>query len=346
MARKVGEQTIIFDKKISISETFSVGGPMEGKGPLGKDFDIIFEDDCLGEKTFEKGECMMLRKCIENLLRKGKFTQSDIDIIIGGDLLNQIITTTFAAENFDMMYWGIYSACSSFSEAIQIASTAIEAGVAKNIIACATSHFSTAERQYRNPLELGSQSKSTAQRTATASGAVVLREGGSGPYITGMTVGKIVDFDQKDAADMGTAMAPAAAHTILKHFSDTGTSFSDYDMVYTGDLAKVGLGILTDMLKQMNYDPSGRLNDCGHMLFDCINQHADCGGSGAGCSASVFSGHIFKKLKSGELNKILFVPTGALLSTTSSYQKNSIPCIAHAVVIENKFRGEVKRGKK
>ena len=332
MARKVGEQTVYFDNKITIAEVSSAVGPMEGNGPLGKDFDLVFEDDCLGESTFEKGECMMLRKCVENLLRKGKFTQSDIDLIIGGDLLNQIITTTFAAENFDMMYWGVYSACSSFSEALQIASTAIEAGVVKRAVACSSSHFSTAERQYRNPLELGSQSKAT----ATASGAVVLQAGGSGPVITGMTIGKIIDFDRKDAADMGTAMAPAAAHTILTHFKDTNTSFADYDMVYTGDLAKVGLGILSDMLKMHGYDPSGRLNDCGHMLFDCVKQHADCGGSGAGCSSSVFCGHIFPKLKNKELGRILFVPTGALLSTVSSYQKNSIPCIAHAVVIENK----------
>ncbi len=336
MGKKIGNQTVYFQNPISIAEVSSAVGPMEGKGPLGKDFDLIFEDDCLGESTFEKGECMMLRKCIENLLKKGKFTQNDIDILIGGDLLNQIITTTFAAEKFDMMYWGIYSACSSFSEALQVASVAIEAGAAEKIIACTSSHFSTAERQYRNPLELGSQSKATAQRTATAAGAVVLKKGGSGPYITAMTAGKIIDFDQKDSADMGTAMAPAAAHTILTHFRDTGTSFDDYDMVYTGDLAKVGLGILTDILKSEGYDPKGRLEDCGHLLFDCTTQHADCGGSGAGCCSSVFCGHIYPKLKSGKLKKILFSPTGALLSTVSSYQKNSIPCISHAVVIEGK----------
>ncbi len=334
MARKVGSQTVYFDRPVTIYETSSVAGPMEGKGPLGKDFDIIFEDDCLGESTFEKGECMMLRRCLENLLKKSRLTQSDIDLIIGGDLLNQIITTTFAVSKFDVCYWGIYSACSSFSEALQIASTAIEAGVADKIIACSSSHFSTAERQYRNPLELGSQSKATAQRTATSAGAVVLKKGGSGPYITAMTKGKIIDFDQKDAADMGTAMAPAAAHTILTHFRDTGTGFDDYDMVYTGDLASVGLGILTDMLIKEGYDPKGKLDDCGHMLFDCNSQHADCGGSGAGCCSGVFSGHIYPKIKSGKLRKVLFAPTGALLSTVSSYQKNSIPCISHAVVIE------------
>lgn len=334
MARKVGSQTIYFDEKISIHEVSSAVGPMEGKGPLGRDFDLVFEDDCLGESTFEKGEIMMLRRCIENLMRKGRITQSDIDLIIGGDLLNQIITTTFAAKNFDLMYWGIYSACSSFSEALQIGSTAIEAGVAEKLIACSSSHFSTAERQYRNPLELGSQSKATAQRTATASGAVILKKGGNGPYITAMTTGKITDFDRKNMADMGTAMAPAAAHTIITHFRDTDTTFADYDMVYTGDLAKVGLAILTDILKSEGYDPDGRLEDCGHMLYDCNTQHADCGGSGAGCCSGVFCGHIYPKLKNGKYKKVLFAPTGALLSTVSSYQKNSIPCISHAVVIE------------
>ncbi|MBE6037997.1 MAG: stage V sporulation protein AD [Anaerofustis stercorihominis] len=336
MAKKIGEQTIVFDEKISISQTASVVGPMEGQGLLGNDFDLVVSDDCLGESTFEKGECMMLKTSIDTLMRKGKFTQSDIDIIIGGDLLNQLITTTFTALNYDMMYWGIYSACASFAQALQIGSTAIESGAVNRVIACTSSHFSTAERQYRTPLELGSQSKSTAQRTVTGAGCVSLEKGGSGPYITHMTIGKIVDFDQKDAANMGTAMAPAAAHTILRHFRDTGTSFDDYDMVYTGDLAKIGLDILTDILTMEGYNPCGRLNDCGHMIYDTTKQHAETGGSGAGCSSSVFAGHIYRKLKNKELEKILFVPTGALLSTVSSYQKNSIPSIAHAVVISNK----------
>lgn len=333
MAFRKAEQTVYFDEKITIGSVSSIGGPVEGKGPLGKEFDIILEDDCLGECTFEKGESMMLTKCIENLLRKSRLSQSDIDLIIGGDLLNQIITTTFAVKNFDIAYWGIYSACSSFSEALQAAAVCLEAKAADKVIACSSSHFSTAERQYRSPLELGSQTKATAQRTATASGAAVLERDGNGPVITSMTYGKIIDFGMKDPADMGTAMAPAAAHTILTHFRNTGTSFKDYDMVYTGDLAKVGLGILRDIMKKEGYDHEGRLEDCGHILFDCNTQNADCGGSGAGCCSGVFCAHIYPRIISGEYRRILFAPTGALLSTVSSYQKNSIPCISHAIEI-------------
>ena len=335
MARRIGKQTIAFDKQISVLSTASVVGPMEGEGPLGKYFDVVLTDDECGEDSYEKAETCMLTKAYDIALRKAKMSKNELDLFIGGDLLNQIIATTFAVEQYDVPYWGVYNACSTFSLAIQIASTAIEAGGMRKVMASASSHFSSAERQYRTPLELGCQNPITAQRTTTAAGCCILGESGQGPYVTQITTGRIIDFDVKDPFNMGTAMAPAAADTILAHFKDTGTSFEDYDLVVTGDLASMGLEITENILKLEGYHPKNNFTDCGKMIFDPENQKVDLGGSGAGCSASVFAAVLYEKLKSRKLNNVLLVPTGALLSPTSSLQKQSIPCIAHAVALSN-----------
>ncbi len=335
MAIKIGKQTVQFERPISIFSTSSVVGPFEGQGPLSQYFDMILQDDICGQDSYEKAETCILEKAYDTLFNKTNVAKKDIDLIIGGDLLNQIIATTFAVEKYEIPFWGVYNACSTFSLSMQIGAMAIESGAMQKVIVSACSHFSTAERQYRTPLELGSQNPPTAQRTVTAAGSCLLTNDNAPPYIRQITIGKILDFDIKDPFNMGTAMAPAAADTIITHFKDTNTTFKDYDMVVTGDLAQLGSDITKSMLHMEGFDPFDNFNDCGQMIYDKESQKVDCGGSGCGCSSSVFSGYLFKMLKERQLNKILFIPTGALLSPTSYLQKQSIPCIAHAVVISN-----------
>lgn len=335
MAKKIGKQTIQFDKNINICTAASIVGPYEGQGPLKQYFDLILEDDTCGQDSYEKAETSLLEKAYETVLNKSALSKNEIDLIIGGDLLNQIIATTFAVEKLDIPYWGIYGACSTFALSMQIAAMTIESGAIQKSIISASSHFSSAERQYRTPLELGVQPPPSSQRTVTGAGSCLISNENNPPYIRQITIGKVVDFDIKDPFDMGTAMAPAAADTILTHFKDTSTTFRDYDLVLTGDLAEKGIAIVKDMLKIEGYEDYGNFNDCGQLIYDKKTQNVNCGGSGCGCSASVFSGYVFKMLKEEKLNRILFIPTGALLSPTSYLQKQSIPCIAHALVISN-----------
>lgn len=340
MAKKIGTQTIRFEKKLSVAAGAAIVGPLEGEGPLSTCFDSILTDDCCGEDSFEKGESMLMQKVYDALLAKARLSSTDIDLFIGGDLLNQIIATSYAVAKYDRPYWGIYNACATFGEALQIGSAALEAGMAKHIIASASSHFSSAERQFRTPLELGSQNAVTAQRTITGGGASLLGVNMGAPYITAITTGIIVDFECNDACDMSTAMAPAAAQTLLTHFRDTKTTFMDYDMVITGDLASIGVDIVSEMMRMEGYETKDHFTDCGLLIYDREKQPiTDSGGSGAGCSAAVFNSYILNKLKTKEWNRVLLVPTGALLSSITSYQKRTIPAIAHAVVIENNFQG-------
>lgn len=334
MAEKINKQTYEFNKKICIKETSSIVGPFEGEGPLKSCFDLCLEDDLCSQKSYEAAEALILGESVALVLDKAKMTEKDIDIMIGGDLLNQITATTFAYKNFDVGYWGIYNACSTYTEGLQIAAMGIEAGAFKNVIVSASSHFSTSERQYRTPLELGSQNPVTSQRTVTGGGCCILGEGDGLPRIKRITVGKIVDLEQSDPYDMGAAMAPAAVDTILTHLNNTGTSFRDYDMIITGDLACEGHEIARKMLESYGYS-GNNFTDCGKIIYDRANQYVNNGGSGAGCCANVFNGYFYKLLKEKSLCRILFVATGALLSTTSSQQKNNIPCIAHAVEICN-----------
>ncbi len=331
--KRVGKQTIIFENKPKIIANSAIVGPKEFAGPLKDFFDYRIIDDKWNEDSFEKAERKMLEFAICTAIRRSKKKLKNIDMLIAGDLLNQIITSSYAARKIDTMYLGIYNACSTFTEALAIGSVLID-GEYLNNVACATgSHFSTAERQYRYPLELGNQRTPASQRTVTGAGCSILSLEGEGPKITMATMGKVIDYGIKDANNMGAAMAPAAMNTLLAHFEDTSTSPKDYDLILTGDLGNLGSELLKIIMNNHGVDISKNHNDCGKLIYSDIQRTVQ-GGSGSGCSASVFNSYIIKKLNSGEYNKILFAATGALLSTVSTQQGDSIPAIAHALVIE------------
>ncbi|MPW26334.1 stage V sporulation protein AD [Alkalibaculum sp. M08DMB] len=331
---RLGRQTIRFENPPTILNTASIVGPKEGEGPLRDYFDKVECDDTCKEKTFEKAEEYFCNESVETLLHKERLKSGDIDYYIGGDLLNQIISTSFTAKKLGIPYFGVYSACATFAEAIQLASCIIAGEFALNIVVSASSHFSSAERQYRSPLESGVQRKMTAQWTVTGAGSMLLTQNSKPPYITHVTTGIVQDYGIKEADNMGTAMAPAAVETILSHFKDTGYKPDDYDLIITGDLGTVGKDITMDLLLREGFDVSKNYTDCGVEIYD-ESQDTHARGSGAGCSAVVFSGYLFDQLNKKELNKILFVPTGALLSPTTTLQGDTIPCIAHAITIEN-----------
>lgn len=336
MRKKIGRQTYKFEKRICIRDTRSIAGPIESQGPLKSYFHETFEDDLLGQDSFEKAEHQMCLKNILSLLETNQLNETDIDIYIGGDLLNQIITTNLTARDLKIPYWGLYNACSTFVEAIQAAAVLLDGDFINRAVISTASHFSTAERQYRFPLELGTQSPPSAQRTVTGSGAMILEKSClEGPFVTHMTIGKVMDFEQSDPNDMGSAMAIAACDTIMTHLEDLDVSVEDYDLIVTGDLGEVGYNITKDFLRKKGLNIENRYKDCGMLVYDIINQDVMCGGSGAGCSSTVFTSYFYNKLKNKELNKILLVATGALLSPVSTGQKENIPCIAHAVTIEN-----------
>ncbi len=332
MALRIGRQSVIFEKPISIVSTASIVGPFEKDGPLNHYFDICLNDDLLNCESYEKAESLILKKCIDLAIKKNNMSEDMIDVLIGGDLLDQITATTFAAKEFNIPFWGIYNACSTFSLGIQIASSAIEGSVVENALVCASSHFSTSERQYRSPLELGCQNPITSQRTVTGCGCALLSNGGNGPQIFSMTTGRIMDMGEHDPFDMGAAMAAAAADTIMAHFKATNTTSKDYDLILTGDLANEGLSIAKEILKDCGYN-CDNINDCGKLIYNYDNQFVNNGGSGAGCCASVFCGYIYNKLCKENINRLLFIPTGALLSPTTYLQNENIPSIAHAVEI-------------
>lgn len=337
--KRLGKQTVKLGTPPSIISTASIVGPKEGKGPLGRHFDQIIEDEFWGEKSWEKAESKLMRETFLKILSKAGKSPGDINYVIAGDLLNQCIAATFGIRESEVPFLGIFGACSTMCESLSIGSMFIDGGFADYIVCITSSHFCSAEKQFRFPLELGSQRPPTAQWTVTgAGGALLTGQATAGPYITHVTTGKIVDMGIKDANNMGAAMAPAAADTIMTHFTDTGFSADYYDLVVTGDLGVVGSQICNDLLQRSGLDIKDKLNDCGMMIYDRQKQDAHAGGSGCGCSATVFAGYLYDEIKKGNINKLLFVATGALLSTTSTQQGESIPCIAHAVSIE-KFLG-------
>jgi len=335
LEKKVGKQTTRLQNPPVITATASIAGPKEGKGPLSGFFDQIADDELWGEKTWEKAESKFVRETLAKVTTKASMAISSLDYIIAGDLLNQCIAANFGLRESNIPFFGIYGACSTMGESMSLGAMLIDGGFAANVVCMTSSHFCSAEKQFRFPLELGSQRAPTAQWTITGAGAVLLAAQGAGPFVTQITTGKIVDMGIKDQNNMGAAMAPAAADTIYAHFEDTGLAQDYYDMVVTGDLGSVGKEILDDLLSANGIRIGNILNDCGLMIFDRKSQDVHAGGSGCGCSATVLAGYLYDGLKTGKLNKILFVPTGALLSPTSVQQGESIPCIAHAVAIEN-----------
>lgn len=327
--------TIRFYNKPSIIATSTIAGPKEAEGNIGKYIEKKVNDDTLGEKTYEKAECKMLTYAIEHAIKNSGLKISDIGLLISGDLLNQIISSSFSARQFDIPFLGVYNACSTMSEAFAIGATFVDGGYYENVVAATGSHFSTAERQYRYPLELGCIRPPQSQWTVTgAGGAVISSIKGDFPKITFATFGKVTDYGVVDANNMGAAMAPAARRTLITHFEDTCRTPDYYDVILTGDLGALGSRILKHLMREKGYNIDKNHVDCGELIYN-IDEREYQGGSGAGCSAVTFNSYFYKKLTEKKINRILFVATGALLSTTSSQQGESIPSVAHAVAIEN-----------
>lgn len=326
-------QTIIFKNKPKIKGYYSIVGKKEGEGNFKDYFHYILKDDRFGEKTYEHTERKMLEHVVFEAVQSSNLKTSDIQVMLCGDLLDQIISSAFTARHFDTVFLGIYGACSTIAESMGLGSVLIDGQHFDNIVCGTVSHFSSVERQYRFPLELGNQRPPTSQWTVTGAGAVVLSSKGENCCeIESVTFGKVVDYGVKDVNNMGAAMAPAAMDTLITHFKDTNTTPDDYDMIFTGDLGKLGSEILMDLMENKGYKLGSNYADCGQMMYT-DEQRTFQGGSGAGCSASVFASYILNKLESGEFKKVLFAPTGALLSPLSSQQGDSIPGICHAITV-------------
>ncbi|WP_297290282.1 stage V sporulation protein AD [uncultured Flavonifractor sp.] len=331
--KKLGRQTVALQDPPSVIGSASVVGKKEGEGPLAATFDHISQDDTFGERSWEKAESAMQKLALAAALNKAGLSVSGLDYLLAGDLLNQCIGSGFAVRGQDVPFFGLYGACSTMAESLSLAAMLLGGGYGTKIAAMTSSHFCSAERQYRSPLEYGGQRTPTAQWTVTGSGCVILADQGPGPYVTHVTTGKIVDKGIKDAANMGAAMAPAAYATIAAHFQDTGRKPSDYDLIITGDLGQLGRDIVADWFHRDGMDLKN-LNDCGTLIYDLEGQDVHCGGSGCGCSAVVLAGMLLNGMAGGRWKRILFCGTGALLSPTSSQQGESIPSICHAVTLD------------
>ena len=337
MILRKGKQTLLFQNPPSLIGFGSAVGKTEGEGPLCAEFDCIFTDDTLEESSFEKAESKLQQTAIGHALQKAALQEQDIHYILGGDLLNQCTATAFALRDFSVPVLGLYGACSTMALSLGLAGVLTASGAAEAVIAETSSHFCSAERQFRLPLEYGGQRTPTAQHTATAAGATVVsakNESGA-PKLRAVTFGKIQDLNVTDANNMGAAMAPAAASTIAAFLQDTGTTPTDYSLILTGDLGKVGSELLRALLKKdYHIDIREQHKDCGLLLYDTEKQDMHAGGSGCGCAAAVFNSYVMHRLKDGRLSRVLLVATGALMSPTSSMQGESIPSIAHAVLLE------------
>lgn len=330
--KRLGKYTIRFEHCPAILGHAAVCGKKEAEGPLSQDFDQSFMDSYLAQESWEKAESMMQTQAATLAIHKASLRRQDINMIFAGDLLNQCISSTFGLREMEIPFLGQYGACSTMAQTLSMASIMVESGAANYACAVTSSHFCTAERQFRSPLEYGSQRSPTAQWTATASGSAVLGRG-SGIRVRHITVGRIKDFGVTDVANMGAAMAPAAAQTLLDFFNDTSTTPDHYDAIYTGDLGLVGSSLLHSLMQENGISLQNHL-DCGLMLYDRDLQDVHAGGSGCGCSAGVLCGHILNQMDRGTLKNILFMATGALMSTTSSQQGESIPGIAHLVHLQ------------
>ncbi len=337
---KKGKRTYVFDNRPKIIGRYAVGGPKEGEGSIPEYFDEILEDDLLGQKTFEIAESTMLRKAINGAIQNAKLDVKDVDLLFSGDLLNQTFASNFAARELDVPYAGLYGACSSFGEGLALASMLVDSGTIGKAAVAASSHFSAAERQYRFPLELGNQRTPTSQWTVTAAGCSVVSSDGNGPEIVSATIGKVVDYDVSDVNNMGAAMAPAAGETLLAHLEDTGVEPDYYDMIFTGDLGRHGMEMFRYFMESSGVKIGDNYCDCGAMIFR-PEQRTFQGGSGAGCCASVFNCYILELLKRGRYGRVLFMPTGALLSKDSPLQGEPIPAICHAISVEYNKKTEI-----
>lgn len=329
-----GKSSIEFKHPPRIIGKASVVGKKEGEGPLGELFDQVEEDPMFGTNTWEEAESQLQKLAAEAAIKNAGLTPADMRYLLAGDLLGQLIATSFGVMELDIPLFGLYGACSTMGEAMTLGSILVDGGYADRVISLASSHFASAEKQFRFPLEYGNQRPLSANWTVTGCGAVVLSKDGEGPKVMGVTTGKIVDMGLKDSMNMGACMAPAAADTICQHLQDFGRKPEDYDKIITGDLGVVGKQLLEEFLANKGMDISKQHMDCGLEIFDNAAQDTHAGGSGCGCSASVLAAYVLPKIMKGEWKRVLFIPTGALLSTVSFNEGQSVPGIAHAVVIE------------
>ncbi|NPV90361.1 MAG: stage V sporulation protein AD [Firmicutes bacterium] len=333
--KKLGKQTWRFDQPPVILSTSSIVGGMEGNGPFGKSFDYVLEDSHFGERSWEQAESKMLREAVKLALGKASLASKDIDMMLAGDLLNQIVAANLAAREIGVPFLGLYGACSTMAESLSLSAMLVDGGFAQRVVAATSSHHDTAERQYRFPTEMGVQRPPWAQWTVTGAGAFVVVKEGAGPVITHATLGKVIDLGTTDSNNMGASMAPAATDTLINHFRDTGRSPADYDLILTGDLGQVGKSIAREMLQKEGCDPGESFEDCGVLIYK-DEQDAHAGGSGCACSAVMLAGPVLERMAQGNYQRILLVGTGALLSTLTVQQGESIPTIAHLVVIERR----------
>ena len=346
VGKQTGKASISFTDPVYIQSAASVVGPKEGSGPLKEYFDMICEDSMFGEKTWESAESTMQKEAATLAIGKAGLTPRDIRMVFAGDLLAQTIASSFGIAEMGIPFYGLYGACSTMGESLSLGCLALTAGFGTRVLCATSSHFASAEKEFRFPLGYGNQRPFSATWTVTGSGACILntappgeksplRSGNGCAAITGLTAGRVMDYGLKDSMNMGGCMAPAACDTIARNFSDFGRKPSDYDAVFTGDLGSIGQKILLDLLSEQNIQLSPIHKDCGILIYDNPSQDTHAGGSGCGCSAVVLASYILPKVVSGEWKRILFVPTGALLSKVSFNEGDSIPGIAHGVVIEH-----------
>jgi stage V sporulation protein AD len=337
-SKRIGAQTVKLSNPPTIASSASVVGKKEGEGPLSENFDIIESDSFFGEDSWEKAESVMQRRALAAALEKAGKEYGDVDCAFAGDLLNQCTASSFAFRGSGIPFFGVYGACSTSAECLALAAASVDGGYARCAAAVTSSHFCTAERQFRFPLEYGGLRAPTAQWTVTGAGAFILTADGDGPYITHVTCGRVTDMGVTDANNMGAAMAPAAYDTISAHFNDTGCGPGGFDLVVTGDLGAVGTAILMDLFRQDGIEMRARHRDCGLLIFSHRQRDVKAGGSGCGCGASALAGYLLDGLRRGRWNSILFAATGALLSAASTQQGESIPGVCHAVRIANSLK--------
>lgn len=334
---QVGKASLRFEHPAFVASWASVAGKKEGQGPLADEIDVKEQDETFGMENWEQAESAMQKQAADLALEKGNIHRREVRYLFAGDLLGQLIATSFGTVDLEIPLFGLYGACSTMGEALGLGAMCVNAGYADRVLTLASSHYATAEKQFRFPLGYGNQRAQSATWTVTGCGAVVLERGSEMKRevaVTGITTGKLVDMGTKDSMNMGAAMAPAAWNTICQNFEDFGVDASYYDRIITGDLGAVGQKALLDFMKSSGYDITGKHMDCGLEIYDRGEQDVHSGGSGCGCSAVTLCARILPKLMRGEWSRVLFVPTGALLSTVSYNEGQSIPGIAHAVILE------------
>jgi len=336
MGKKIGERTLEFEKDIRVIGFGNVVGKFEGEGPMSDCFDIIVNDEYFGEKTYEKAETKLQKTALNGALEKANLKINELDMIASGDLLNQCISSSYSVRDSDVPFIGLFGACSTMALSTIVASMSVESGYSERAAGITSSHFCSAERQFRQPLEYGGQRTPSAQRTVTAGASVIVGNGAGKVKVSKFTLGSVIDYLITDANNMGAAMAPAAADTLVNFFNDTSTKPCDYDLILSGDLGAVGSSILKDIIKEKGFTLGDEYNDCGLMIFDNEKQDTHAGGSGCGCSGAILTGYVLPSIESGKLKNVLFMSTGALMSPTASMQGESIPSVAHLI----NFTGE------